>query len=441
MKKYAAWIIWVITTALILFYLIQTLNSEDKTLFLPGHTSSGHYQIELQCDACHGESFSDMKTMQKNCVGCHSEELKAIKDSHPKAKFTDPRNADRIKALDARYCVTCHVEHKPELTGEMGVTQPEGLCINCHQEIAEDRPSHEGMGFETCASAGCHNYHDNRALYEDFLVKHAGKPDIKDQPGMPVIDVHARYFKAKETIKQLSVKDSDAPERILVDDRITHDWSISTHAAAGVNCSGCHNDDISKPWVNKPGVDQCQSCHKTEAKGFLEGKHGMRLNAGLPAMQPKLARLEINPAKADKSLSCTSCHNDHEFNSKIAAVEACSSCHIDDHSNNYKKSAHFKLWMQAKNGHIEKTQGVSCATCHMPAVEQKVGFQTSIATQHNQNSNLRPNEKMIRSVCLNCHSLEFSIDSLADKELIKNNFVGKPSIHIKSIDMATAREK
>jgi len=59
--------------------------------------------------------------------------------------------------------------------------------------------------------------------------------------------------------------------------------------------------------------------------------------------------------------------------------------------------------------------------------------------QHNQNDNLRPNEKMIRSVCMSCHGLKFSIDALADTRLLKNNFSGKPAIHIKSVDWALNR--
>ena len=70
---------------------------------------------------------------------------KAAKDDHPKSKFTDPRNADRIAVLDARYCVTCHVEHRPEITSEMAVTVPADVCFLCHEGIAEERPSHEGM--------------------------------------------------------------------------------------------------------------------------------------------------------------------------------------------------------------------------------------------------------------------------------------------------------
>lgn len=43
---------------------------------------------------------------------------------------------------------------------------------------------------------------------------------------------------------------------------------------------------------------------------------------------------------------------------------------------------------------------------------------------------------MIRSVCMSCHGLGFSIDALADKKLVANNFQGKPEKHIESIEMA-----
>ena len=76
--------------------------------------------------------------------------LKAENDSHPLSKFTDPRNADRIDGLDARYCVTCHQEHRPGITRAMGVTLPDDYCFHCHHDIAKDRPSHAGLKFTTC---------------------------------------------------------------------------------------------------------------------------------------------------------------------------------------------------------------------------------------------------------------------------------------------------
>ncbi len=441
-KNRLFWIIWFITSGLLSFSFIQTLNSEDKTLFLPGETSNGHHQIEQRCDLCHGESFSDAEVMQKKCLSCHKQELKLADDSHPKAKFTDPRNANLIEILDARYCVSCHLEHKTELTLEMGVTQPDGFCINCHAEIGEDRASHQGMNFKTCASAGCHNYHDNRALYEDFLLKHAHEDDLKSEFSLPAIDKTALYQDVIQHKTALTLEDQDADsEELQIDDRILHDWAGSQHAKAGVNCSQCHLDKTTEQWLAKPGYTACQSCHKLETNGFLNGKHGMRLKAELPAMKPVQAKAQLNSNKNMHDLGCASCHQDHEFDREYAAIEACSQCHDDDHSRNYKKSMHFKVWLAAENRNERQSTGVTCASCHMPIEEQKSNFFQAITVQHNQNANLRPNEKMLRSVCLNCHSLEFSIDALADPELIRNNFSSQPGLHIESIGMALARDK
>ena len=62
-----------------------------------------------------------------------------------------------------------------------------------------------------------------------------------------------------------------------------------------------------------------------------------------------------------------------------------------------------------------------------------------VATNHNQNDNLRPNEKMVRTVCLDCHGLGFSLDSLADAGLVGRNFSGTPAVHVESIEWALRR--
>jgi formate-dependent nitrite reductase cytochrome c552 subunit len=116
------------------------------------------------------------------------------------------------------------------------------------------------------------------------------------------------------------------------------------------------------------------------------------------------------------------------------------SCHKDDHTLAYKKSKHFELVQQELEGLITRGSGVTCATCHLPRVRQKHNGSERTVVQHNQNRNLRPNEKMIREVCMNCHGLGFSIDALADLKLIATNFQGKPSQHIESIQMAKIRE-
>ncbi len=71
---------------------------------------------------------------------------------------------------------------------------------------------------------------------------------------------------------------------------------------------------------------------------------------------------------------------------------------------------------------------------------EKINKKGDVFVVHNQNLTLRPNEKMIRPVCMNCHGVGFAIDALADEVLIKNNFNGRPSQHIESIDWVKARQ-
>jgi hypothetical protein len=125
----------------------------------------------------------------------------------------------------------------------------------------------------------------------------------------------------------------------------------------------------------------------------------------------------------------------------VAAADSCLSCHNDEHSLAYKSSPHAQLWQKELNGEVPAGSGVSCATCHMPRETHIESGNSIVRVQHNQNMNLRPNEKMIRSVCMNCHGLPFVIDALADRELIQSNFKGRPSTHVPSIDMAVQRQE
>ena len=450
-KTSVAWVYWIVISLSVGGYFGYRMLSEDQTIFLPGKTSHGHYQIELACGACHKDSFGGGEVLQQACMECHGNELKNVNDSHPRSKFLNPRNADRIKNLDARVCITCHVEHKPEITTKMGVTVPDDVCFNCHQDIAEDRASHVDMKFNTCASAGCHNFHDNQGLYEDFLLKHSDEADVFDVANVPQrnlresIDLNSNYPLDQFPLSPLTLSEIDVPSGIKSDPKILQDWSTAVHATSGVNCSACHLEKVKTgldaEWTNKPDYKVCLSCHERESEGFLNGKHGMRLKQNLSPMTPGQANLPMQPGSNEKELNCISCHSAHKFDTAHASVDACLSCHNDEHSNAYKGSIHFTLWFNEKMSGSKNTTGVSCATCHMPRSVHKSAEGRWIFVQHNQNDNLRPNEKMLRSVCMNCHGLGFAIDALADSNLVKNNFKGRPQQHIKSIDMAKNRVK
>jgi hypothetical protein len=446
------WLLWLLLSIVIAGYLILGITRADaarnpwlaqaRLLLLPGKTTNGHHQIELACESCHISAFTSREEMQEACVGCHGAELKAANDTHPLAKFTDPRNADRLEKLDATLCVTCHVEHRPHVTQAMGVSLPPDLCFHCHSEIATDRPSHAGMGFETCNSAGCHKYHDNRALYEDFLAKRVDQPvhlpkqhvparDLKEAIGAGLTDYPLDRFPLQP------VASPDAPA--TPDAKIMSDWLATSHAKAGVNCSGCHGGTKDAAWTERPDQSACSQCHAAETKGFLGGKHGMRIAEKLPAMTPALARAPMKEDAHGKTLGCTSCHAAHQFDTRTAAMEACMGCHADRHTQAYLQSPHFALWRNEVAGTAPAGSGVSCASCHMPRVDHRTPEGKRNLVQHNQNENLQPNEKMIRSACMHCHGLGFSIDALADSALIAANFRGRPSLHVRSLDMVVQR--
>lgn len=419
-----------------------------RNMLLPGKTTHGHHQIELSCESCHAKPFGGKEALQDSCLRCHGAELKAANDTHPLSKFTDPRNADRLEKLDATLCVTCHVEHRPAITLAMGVTLAGDFCFHCHAEIAKDRPSHAGLTFDSCNSAGCHKFHDNRALYEDFLARHLNEPALSANPRLParaLLETLVQlpgYPADKYAPKALAEAAADAPATAKPAAGVVRDWFETAHAKAGVNCSACHLPEGERAdWVERPAAESCKQCHAAEEKGFLAGKHGMRIAEGLSPMRPTQARLPMRADAHGKALGCTSCHGAHRFDTRKAAVEACLGCHRDRHSLAYRESAHHALWQKELADDIPAGGGVSCASCHLPRVEHRIedlGLKRTLV-QHNQNETLQPNEKMIRPVCMACHGLGFSIDALADATLVDANFTGKSRAHVNTVDMVAAR--
>ncbi len=440
MKK-LIWGTWItLTVGLIAYFGFGLFASEDKSNFLIGETSHGHFQIEMTCDTCHTSAFGGQDVLQDACTNCHAEELEEAHDSHPKKKFTDPREAYRIEILDARYCISCHSEHQKEQTREMGVTLPDDYCYHCHEDIGNERESHADLPFDSCASAGCHNFHDNRALYENFLTENSGQAWVKE---IALLSKTNATDNQKE--KPISLNNSLYQDKIVEFPDISDHWQASSHASAGVDCGGCHQQGEQNLWIEKPSITQCENCHKNEVKTFTQGKHGMRL---APSLANELSpittgesTMTFHPDSINTTHGCNTCHSSHEFNPQTAAVDSCINCHADEHTLAYENSKHAALWNLEISNDAPPGSGVSCASCHMPRIKTKSGNKTIVSVQHNQNWNLRPNEKMIRSVCMECHSLEFSIDALADKELVRNNFSEKPGIHIESIDWALKRAK
>jgi predicted CXXCH cytochrome family protein len=399
-----------------------------RALLLPGKTSYGHRLIEDACFSCH---LPWSGAQQQSCLGCHGRALEAMNDTHRAARFDDPVNAAELQRLNVLLCVTCHREHRPEITDSSSTTVPKDFCVVCHQDVATDRPSHRTFDAAGCASTGCHHYHDNRALYTDLLRRRKDEPDLRPSPrAVPSRDRVASGRAA------LTALDADGPATTT---DVTRDWARSAHASAGVNCTGCHQATTSAGkadgWTRDPGDATCRRCHEVEAAAFSSGRHGMRVAVGLPPLTPALATLPMRPGAAHRAVTCGTCHTPHALDVSSAAVEACESCHADDHTRAYRGSPHFALWQLERQGIGSRGSGVSCATCHLPRVFNEDGGTRSLHADHDQSRNLRPSEEMALEVCDSCHGLPFSLAALADPLLIRSNFTGRPAAHLAGIDL------
>lgn len=220
---------------------------------------------------------------------------------------------------------------------------------------------------------------------------------------------------------------------------ITSQWKASVHALADVNCSSCHQDSETKAFVGKPSYESCQSCHEGETDTFLLGKHGIRLLEGQSSLTPQKARLAMKPEAHGQQMNCNACHNVHSVNTYQASVDSCLTCHNDNHSLNYKNSKHSQLFLAEENLTRPSNSSVTCATCHLPRGESESG--DNVLVNHNNTYNLKPRDRMASEVCMNCHGMEYSFNSIFDNELVKSNFDRPPELHLKSFDMVRVMQQ
>ena len=92
------WAAWGLATVALVLYLAARLAGGERTPFLPGHTTSGHYQIELACSACHVSAFAGAGSMQSACEGCHLAMESADSAAHYPAASLCARCHDGVDA-------------------------------------------------------------------------------------------------------------------------------------------------------------------------------------------------------------------------------------------------------------------------------------------------------------------------------------------------------
>ncbi|MGD1950590.1 MAG: cytochrome c3 family protein [Leptolyngbyaceae cyanobacterium] len=221
---------------------------------------------------------------------------------------------------------------------------------------------------------------------------------------------------------------------------ITDLWQTSAHALNDVNCASCHQNDETKEFVAVPNHETCQSCHEQAVDTFLLSKHGIRLLEGKDPLTPAMARLPMQHDAMQKQMNCNACHNVHSANTVEASVDACLTCHNDNHSLNYQNSRHAELFAASNELPRPASGAVSCSTCHLPRVTHGQGDSAVVKVNHNNTYNLKPQDRMVGDVCMNCHGLEYGYNSIFDPELVEANFDRPPTLEMQTFDLMEAAE-
>lgn len=400
------------------------LGDDSRPLIL-GQTSDGHRLMEGSCSSCH---VPWGRPDAARCSACHQAEL--AKDHHPAAKFENvARWGDLLERFDPRDCVTCHREHRP---AEMGFTAEPAICRECHGDIAETAPDHQGLPFDGCL--GCHNYHDESAIAPAEVRRRRGEPETRP----PSLGPGPGGWLAPSPAHPPSAlaPAPDAPAEILrAAGAAVDEWRASAHATAGVNCSTCHvppggaarpgGTGMKDGWLARPDENSCAACHAPEVETYHRGRHGMRASAG-PLGRPLAVRdPDVRlPMRADapEYQSCGACHGVHGLDLERAQVAACLSCHDDEHSRAYEASPHGRARAAGRN------DVPTCASCHLVGhheTDPASGVGRRV-TNHNNSFTMRPAERMLGEVCSKCHGLGLGWSALRSPAAIQKNFAWHP---------------
>ena len=218
---------------------------------------------------------------------------------------------------------------------------------------------------------------------------------------------------------------------------IEQQWQSSIHALNEVNCSSCHLNEDTQAFIAQPTEASCKSCHEYSTETFLYGKHGIRILEGLSPLTPAMAHLPMKDSVLDKQMNCNTCHDVHTVNTYQASVDSCLTCHNDTHSLNYKNSPHAQIVANIGILTRPNSETVTCATCHLP--REVMG--DTVLVNHNNTYTLKPRDRMVKEVCLNCHGLEHSYSSIFDDELVEANFARPPTLEMQTFELVRNLEK
>lgn len=368
-----------LATLLFVFFTLTTGTPKSQaasieTLVMPGLVSEGHAQLETNCDNCHTKF--DRQSQRILCLDCHQE---IADDQTSNAGF----HGKHPVASNAE-CAACHAEHKGRDADIVG------LVPEIFDHSFTDFPLNGKHTSTACAS--CHR--------RDTLFREASSYCVscheQDEPHKGNLGTDCSSCHSESGWVETKFDHDEATDYPLTGAHVEAQCS-SCHANeiyedTATDCASCHKlDDVH----NGERGTQCDNCHST--KEWRNAKFDHQEETGF-ALQGQHAKLVCaNCHLADMALetppdTCIGCHSTNDPHLGRNGDD-CANCHNQSTwatKFNHEKETDFAL----NGGH----SSLDCTACHKGALTDPLP--TQCAECHAKND---PHAGALDQ-CVNCHN-------------------------------------
>ena len=350
--------------------------SLKKLLLMPGDLISDHVDLENDCNNCHVEF--DQSNQNPLCLDCHEQIAEDIKKNSGFHGLN--------KAIEPAHCRSCHTDHKGR---DAEVVQLDRESFN------HDQTNHPLKGKHLSLScAQCHKNNEGFRLEGDQCNDcHKQQNPHEKALGIECDSCHSSlsWKKSKFNHDKTNFKLENKHTEVSCDS--CHFSNVFENAPE--QCSGCHtNDDIHQNLFG----NECESCHSS--KGWNEShfdhnkKSDFKLKNQHQDVACKLCHEQPQPKKI-KPENCNSCHAKDDIHSGSNGSR-CESCHSE------------RGWGKTSFDHNRKTdfslkgkhKSLRCVSCHF----EKITNSPTVRGCFNCHKNDDPHGKALGEECGQCHS-------------------------------------